>query len=87
MGATALIALSGKLEDTNFGEAADVDVVLDYLWSDVAKVVVHGIIARRRNKSQRPTWVEIGALAGHDVQILGCDAKEGECGAPWLWSR
>jgi NADPH:quinone reductase-like Zn-dependent oxidoreductase len=68
LGATALIGLS---ENTDFTEAADVDIVLDYLWGDVAKAVLPGIVAKRKNKSQRLTWVEIGALGGDGVQIAG----------------
>ncbi|KAJ4374615.1 hypothetical protein N0V86_007487 [Didymella sp. IMI 355093] len=68
LGATALIALS---EEPDFSEAADVDIVLDYLWGDVAKIVLPGIVARRKNKSQRLTWIEIGALGGDGVQVSG----------------
>ncbi|KAF2465071.1 GroES-like protein [Lindgomyces ingoldianus] len=64
LGATELIALSEKLEETDFVAAADVDVVLDYLWGETAKVALSGIIATRGNKSQRLTWVEIGAVTG-----------------------
>lgn len=71
LGATALVALSEKIEETDFTEAADVDIVLDYLWGNVAQAVLPGIIAKRRNKSQRLTWVEIGALGGNDTAISG----------------
>ncbi|KAJ4332471.1 hypothetical protein N0V87_008338 [Didymella glomerata] len=68
LGATALIGLT---EETDFSEAADVDIVLDYLWGDVAKAVLPGIVAKRMNKSQRLTWIEIGALGGDSVQVTG----------------
>ncbi|KAJ8113084.1 hypothetical protein OPT61_g4709 [Boeremia exigua] len=71
LGATALVALNAKIEETDFDEAADVDIVLDYLWGDVAKAVLPGIIAKRKNKSQRLTWVQIGALGGEDVPVSG----------------
>ena len=71
LGATAKIVLSEKTDETDFAEAADVDVVLDYLWGGVANAVLPGIIAKRKNKSQRLIWVEIGALAGDNVQISG----------------
>ncbi|KAF2029588.1 GroES-like protein [Setomelanomma holmii] len=67
LGATATIALAA--EGTDFTEAADVDGVLDYLWGDVAKVVLPNLVAARENKSQRLTWVEIGALAGDDLPV------------------
>lgn len=71
LGATAVMALEQKIEETDCGVAADVDVVLDYLWGDVTKVVLPGIVAKRRNKSQRLTWVQIGALGGDDFPVSG----------------
>lgn len=68
LGATALVPL-GK--EANFSEAADVDIVLDYLWGDVAQAVLPGIVAERKNKSQRLTWIEIGALGGDGAQVSG----------------
>ncbi|ORY14551.1 zinc-containing alcohol dehydrogenase [Clohesyomyces aquaticus] len=84
LGATATIALADKLEETDFSAAGDVDVVLDYLWGETAKTALPGIVWKRANKSQRLTWVEIGALAGNEnpmsaallrqanVAVVGC---------------
>ena len=69
LGATATIPLHTQIEDTNFGPAAEVDVVLDYLWGNVAKGALPGIVAKRKNKSARLTWVEIGALAGENLEV------------------
>jgi NADPH:quinone reductase-like Zn-dependent oxidoreductase len=69
LGASSTIALEEKLEDTNFEAAGDVDVVLDYLWGDVTNVALPGIISKRKNPSQRLSWVEIGSLAGEDSSI------------------
>jgi NADPH:quinone reductase-like Zn-dependent oxidoreductase len=68
-GATNTIALSQKIEETDFSEAADVDVVLDYLWGDVTTAVLPGIVAKRKDKSRQLTWVQIGALAGDGATI------------------
>ncbi|KAK7191865.1 hypothetical protein DPSP01_007103 [Paraphaeosphaeria sporulosa] len=90
LGATALIPLAEDLTETNFSAAADVDVVLDYLWGDVSSAAFAGIINARKNKSQRLNWVEIGSLAGEtqpipasllrsaNVALLGC--------APGSWT-
>jgi NADPH:quinone reductase-like Zn-dependent oxidoreductase len=90
LGATALVPLAENLTETDFSAAADVDVVLDYLWGDVSSVAFAGIINARKNKSQRLNWVEIGALAGENqaipasllrmanVALLGC--------APGSWT-
>lgn len=55
----------------DFSEAADADIVLDYLWGDVAKTILPGIVAKRKDKSQGLTWIEIGALGGDGLQISG----------------
>ncbi|KAL1603849.1 hypothetical protein SLS60_005441 [Paraconiothyrium brasiliense] len=90
LGATALIPLAENLTDTDFSAAADVDVVLDYLWGDVSSAAFAGIIKDRQNKSQRLNWVEIGSLDGEtqaisasllrsaNVALLGC--------APGSWT-
>ncbi|KAJ4287352.1 hypothetical protein N0V90_012750 [Kalmusia sp. IMI 367209] len=91
LGATAVIPLvTEKLTETDFSAAADVDVVLDYLWGDVSQAALAGIIKARKNPSQRLTWVEIGSLAGEtqsvpasllrqaNVALLGC--------APGSWT-
>ncbi|OSS52051.1 hypothetical protein B5807_03554 [Epicoccum nigrum] len=90
LGATATIALSGEGEETDFTAAADVDVVLDYLWGDVARVVLPGIIDKRKDKSQRLSWVEIGALGGDGVEVSGALLRKANlvlmgCG-PGSWS-
>lgn len=84
LGATSLVLLAENLSETDFSVAADVDVVLDYLWGDVSGAALAGIIKARKNPSQRLTWVEIGALAGEtqalpasllrkaNVALLGC---------------
>ncbi|KAL5431795.1 hypothetical protein PMIN07_006538 [Paraphaeosphaeria minitans] len=90
LGATALVNLAENLTETDFSAAADVDVVLDYLWGDVSSAAFAGIIKARKNKSQRLNWVEIGSLAGEtqpipasllrsaNVALLGC--------APGSWT-
>ncbi|KAF2109408.1 hypothetical protein BDV96DRAFT_235544 [Lophiotrema nucula] len=84
LGATSTVALAENINETDFSAAADVDVVLDYLWGDVTKAVLPGIVEKRKNKSQRLTWVEIGAITGDEfpisaallrkanVAVLGC---------------
>jgi NADPH:quinone reductase-like Zn-dependent oxidoreductase len=69
LGATASIPLEEKLEDTDFEAAADVDVVLDYLWGNVAQASLSGILHKRKNRSQRLSWVQIGSLAGEELGV------------------
>ncbi|KAF1999334.1 GroES-like protein [Amniculicola lignicola CBS 123094] len=69
LGATATITLAMKLEETDFSAAADVDVVLDFLWGDVSTAALPSMISKRKNKTQRLTWIQIGELAGANVPI------------------
>jgi len=69
LGARETIALSDSIEDTDFSAAADVDIILDYLWGNVAHASLTGIISKRKNVSQRLTWVQIGALAGEEMGV------------------
>jgi NADPH:quinone reductase-like Zn-dependent oxidoreductase len=48
-----------------FGKtAADVDVVLDYLWGDSAAAAMVSIITGRRDRGRALHWVQIGSVAG-----------------------
>lgn len=51
LGATVKIGLSKNTAEIDFAEAANVDVVLDYLWGNIARAVLPGILAKRANKS------------------------------------
>ncbi|KAF2681938.1 NADPH:quinone reductase [Lentithecium fluviatile CBS 122367] len=93
LGATATIALSENIEDTDFAAAADVDVVLDYLWGYVAKAALIGMVMKRENRSQRLTWVHIGSLAGDELGVSGTVLRKANvvmmgCGpGSWTWAE
>jgi NADPH:quinone reductase-like Zn-dependent oxidoreductase len=67
IGADTIVRLG---ETPGLGEvAADVDVVLDYLWGQVT-VDAMTAIATNRDDDKRPlTWVEIGSVAGPTAAI------------------
>lgn len=44
--------------------AADVDIVLDYLWGEPAATAMTFIAAARGNRGKRLTWVSMGTAAG-----------------------
>ena len=50
-------------------EAADVDVVLDYLWGRPTEVAMLAIQSARKDATQRLRWVEIGQMAGGIIQF------------------
>jgi NADPH:quinone reductase-like Zn-dependent oxidoreductase len=66
LGATNVVGLA---DDADYTAAANVDLVLDYLWGDIGQVVLSSILSKRKNKSQRLTWIHTGALAGDKAPI------------------
>jgi NADPH:quinone reductase-like Zn-dependent oxidoreductase len=49
-------------------EAADVDIVLDYLWGRPTEVAMAAIQSARKDATQRLRWIEIGQMAGATIQ-------------------
>jgi NADPH:quinone reductase-like Zn-dependent oxidoreductase len=49
--------------------AADVDVVIDYVWGDAAAAAMVEILTNRGDRGRTLSWVEIGAIAGADAAI------------------
>ncbi|HEY2285815.1 MAG TPA: zinc-binding alcohol dehydrogenase family protein [Streptosporangiaceae bacterium] len=70
LGATATVPLgatgtAGRLAKT----AADVDVVLDYLWGQPAADAMIAIITNRADRGRPLSWIEIGSVAGPTAEI------------------
>jgi NADPH:quinone reductase-like Zn-dependent oxidoreductase len=49
--------------------AADVDVVLDYLWGQPAELAMVGMLTARSNKSRPINWIQIGSIAGPTMAL------------------
>jgi NADPH:quinone reductase-like Zn-dependent oxidoreductase len=49
--------------------AAEVDVVLDYIWGRPALESVFAIVKERSDRSRRLTWIQIGAQAGATIEL------------------
>jgi len=49
--------------------AADVDVVVDYVWGEPTGAAMVEIIGQRADRGQPLTWVEVGAIAGPEAAI------------------
>jgi NADPH:quinone reductase-like Zn-dependent oxidoreductase len=45
-------------------EAADVDVVLDYVWGEPAATAMIPLLAARTDRTAPLTWIQIGSMAG-----------------------
>jgi NADPH:quinone reductase-like Zn-dependent oxidoreductase len=59
-----------SLADDAFGEAAaDVDVVVDYLWGPPAAGAMRALLTRRRDRSRPLDWIQIGSVAGPDLAL------------------
>ena len=66
LGATATVPLSA---DPLGQTAADVDVVLDYLWGEPAVAAMIAILTNRTDRGKPLTWIEIGSVAGATAAI------------------
>jgi NADPH:quinone reductase-like Zn-dependent oxidoreductase len=63
LGADAVV----PLEDCK--AAADVDVVIDYLWGEPAVAAMTAILTSRADRGKPLTWIQIGAVAGATAAI------------------
>jgi len=49
--------------------AAEVDVVIDYVWGEPAPAAMVEILTNRADRGEPLTWLEIGAIAGSEAAI------------------
>jgi NADPH:quinone reductase-like Zn-dependent oxidoreductase len=49
--------------------AAEVDVVIDYLWGAPATGAIMAILAARADRSRALDWIQIGAMAGPTIEL------------------
>jgi NADPH:quinone reductase-like Zn-dependent oxidoreductase len=71
-GADAVVALAddpavtaGRLA----AAAADVDIVIDYLWGEPAATAMMALLTARTDRSRALDWIEIGAIAGPAIEL------------------
>jgi NADPH:quinone reductase-like Zn-dependent oxidoreductase len=80
LGATATVPLDGNAGDAAGGDAddtaerlgkaaAEVDVVIDYVWGEPAAAAMVAVLTKRADRSKPLTWVQIGAVAGRTAPI------------------
>ncbi|OJU82996.1 MAG: quinone oxidoreductase [Solirubrobacterales bacterium 70-9] len=70
LGAGRLVELAGADSIDALGEAAaEVDVVIDYLWGKPAEAAIPAIVRRRQDRSRALRWVQIGSVAGPDIAL------------------
>ncbi|OEI69504.1 quinone oxidoreductase [Curtobacterium sp. ER1/6] len=67
LGADILVALD---DPASVGRAAaDVDVVVDYVWGRPASDVMRALVTARTDRGRRLDWIAIGSTAGQDAPI------------------
>jgi NADPH:quinone reductase-like Zn-dependent oxidoreductase len=49
--------------------AAEVDVVLDYLWGEPAERAIMPIVKGREDRSRLLSWIQIGSVAGGEISL------------------
>jgi NADPH:quinone reductase-like Zn-dependent oxidoreductase len=70
LGATATVLLGREdTADRLAKAAADVDIVLDYLWGQPAADAMIAIITNRADRGRPLSWIEIGSVAGPTAAV------------------
>jgi NADPH:quinone reductase-like Zn-dependent oxidoreductase len=49
--------------------AADVDIVIDYLWGEPAQRAMIALLRARSDRSRALDWIQIGAMAGPTIEL------------------
>ncbi len=71
-GADDVIALTGDDDATAralAAGAAEVDIVLDYLWGKPAQQAIVALLTARSDRSRALHWIQIGSVAGPTIEL------------------
>jgi NADPH:quinone reductase-like Zn-dependent oxidoreductase len=49
--------------------AAEVDIVIDYLWGQPASIAMTALLTARADRSRVLDWIQIGAMAGPTIEL------------------
>jgi NADPH:quinone reductase-like Zn-dependent oxidoreductase len=72
LGADELVALAGDPAVTAerlSNAAAEVDVVVDYLWGEPATIAIMALLKARADRSRAMDWIQIGSVAGPTIEL------------------
>jgi NADPH:quinone reductase-like Zn-dependent oxidoreductase len=70
LGADVTVSLAREDAYEELGEAAaDVDIVIDYLWGAPAEHAMRALVTARRDRSRPLDWIQIGSVAGADIAL------------------
>jgi NADPH:quinone reductase-like Zn-dependent oxidoreductase len=71
-GADATVALTDDPEATAAAlaaAAAEVDLVIDYLWGAPASAAMMALLRARSDRSRALNWIQIGSMAGPTIEL------------------
>ena len=72
VGADDVVQLSddgGATASALAGVAAEVDIVIDYLWGKPAERAIMALLTARSDRSRALHWIQIGAVAGPTLEL------------------
>jgi len=72
LGADDLVRLGEDGEATDaalVAVAAEVDIVVDYLWGEPARRAMLALLTARSDRSRALDWIQIGAIAGPTIEL------------------
>lgn len=71
LGADRVVSLEGGAEAIAAlaAAAAEVDVVVDYLWGKPAEAAIPAIVRARSDRARAVRWVQIGAITGPEIAL------------------
>ncbi|MHA7985770.1 zinc-binding dehydrogenase [Rathayibacter sp. CAU 1779] len=71
-GVDAIVQLTDDADATSRAmaeAAADVDIALDYVWSEPAAQAIMAILTTRQDRERSLDWIGIGATAGPNIEL------------------
>ena len=72
LGADAVVQLTDDADATAIAladAAAEVDIVIDYLWGEPAQRAMAALLTARSDRSRALNWIQIGAIAGPTLEL------------------
>jgi NADPH:quinone reductase-like Zn-dependent oxidoreductase len=72
LGADDVVQLTDDAEATQralAAAAAEVDIVIDYLWGTPAQTTIMTLLRARSDRSRALDWIQIGAIAGPTIEL------------------
>jgi NADPH:quinone reductase-like Zn-dependent oxidoreductase len=72
VGADEVVQLTDDVDATGSAlgrAAAEVDLVLDYLWGQPAQTTIMALLTNRSDRSRALNWIQIGSVAGPTIEL------------------